>query len=360
MTRQDALDAQRSRGLPTLAVLPLHVPREILDSLDILGIELWGPPGPLPAPPRERIQPYVCSLVRNAMTFIDTGGLDGVDGVLFPATCDSMTGLASMVGDLVPWDRPRFHLHLPRATDDASAHAFIRREIEDLWHALGQAFDRPRDPERLARAIATREAIEDAHRRLRRHRRQLPMGERELMELLRRDGYRRADEHLDELTAALALRQGEPIHDGPGVAITGIVPEPMALLDTLEEAGAVLVGDDYGSTGRRLPDAPPGQGPDDPLDRVAWRLSRRPPCSTLSRDTPRRMDHLVDLVRRTGARGLIVHAVRFCEPELFDHPAIKDRMQREEIPALFVDTEVERDAPGPLLTRLEAFVEMLT
>ena len=84
MTRQDALDAHRKLGLPTLAVLPIHYPREILDALDILGIELWGPPGPLPGGASERIQAYVCSLVRNAMAFIDEGGIDGVDGILFP------------------------------------------------------------------------------------------------------------------------------------------------------------------------------------------------------------------------------------------------------------------------------------
>ncbi len=357
MIRQDAIDAHRRAGNPVLAVMPIHYPREILDSLDILGVELWGPPGPLPDGPSERIQPYVCSLIRNALAFIDGGGTDGVDGILIPNTCDAMMGFASMVADMGDWDRPLFHFHQPRSQDPTTANPFLQGEIERLWHALGKAFDRPCKNDALLEAIERREAIEAAHRKLRQHRRQLPMSERELMELLRADGWQTARDHLAALEAALETLAGEPIHQGPGVTVSGIVPEPMTLLDALSEAGAVLVGDDYASTGRRHGG---GSKIGAPLETVAERMRRRPPCPTLAADLPIRLDYLVDLVRRTGSAGLIVHTVRFCEPELFDYPAIKERMKHEEIPVLFVDTEVERDMPGPLVTRLEAFVEMIS
>jgi len=343
MTRQDALDAHRRQGLPTLAVLPIHYPREVLESLDILGIELWGPPGPLPDGPSERIQPYVCSLVRNAMAFVDAGGLDGVDGILFPNTCDSMMGLASMVPDMGEWDRPVFHLHLPRS--DTYGDAFLRTEVERLW----------RD---LAEAIEVRKRIEAAQRQLRRHRRELPLTERELMELLRRDSFVPAAEHLAELEAALARRgEGAP-RTGPGLLVSGIVPEPMALLDVLEDAGAVIVAEDYAAVGRRITQLDPGVTAP-PLELTARRMAARPPCSTTNTEQQRRADQLVRLARGSEAAGLLVHNVRFCEPELFDVPALKARMEEEGIPALFLDTEVERELPGAITTRLEAFLEMV-
>ena len=358
MTRQDALDAQRKRGLPTLAVLPIHYPREVLESLDVLGIELWGPPGPLPGGSSDRIQPYVCSLVRNALAFIDGGGIDGVDGLLIPNTCDSMMGFASLVGDLSEWDGPLFNLHLPRMLDEERAAAFLEGEIERLWHALAEAFDRPADEERLGAAIETRRRIEAAQRELRHVRRELPLSERQLMEVLRGDTWMPADEHLAALQQTLARRGEGPTCEGPGVVISGIVPEPMALLDALEETGTVVVAEDYAAVGRRitqLDEAVRG----DPLRVAARRLAARPPCSTLNCEQKRRVDQLVRLLRGSGAQGLIVHNVRFCEPELFDVPAIKARMEEEGFPVLFLDTEVERELPGPVLTRIEAFVEML-
>jgi benzoyl-CoA reductase/2-hydroxyglutaryl-CoA dehydratase subunit BcrC/BadD/HgdB len=359
MTRQQQLDAQRERGLPTLAVLPIHYPRELLEALDILGLELWGPPGPLPDGPSERIQTYVCSLVRNAMAFVDAGGVDGVDGLLFPTTCDAMMGLASLVPDLAGWEGRIFHLHLPRTADAEVGTRFCTAEVERLGAELATAFDRPLDDDRLTAAIATRRRIEAAHAELRHHRRELPLGERELMELLRADGWQRADDHLAELERALARRGEGARREGPGVLISGIVPEPMAVLDVLDQAGAVVVADDYASSGRRLTQlAPDFEG--SPRELIGRRLAHRPPCSTLGVHMRPRADHLVRLARGTGAAGVILHIVRFCEPELFDVPALADRMEEEGIPLLVIDTEVERELPGPVRTRLEAFVEMLT
>ena len=359
MTRQQQLDAQRERGLPTLAVLPIHYPRELLEALDILGLELWGPPGPLPDGPSERIQTYVCSLVRNAMSFIDAGGVDGVDGLLFPTTCDAMMGLASLVPDLADWEGRVFHMHLARTADPEVGARFYQAEIGRLAAELAAAFDRPLQDGKLAEAIATRRRIEAVQAELRRHVRELPLGERELMELLRSDGWQRADDHLARLEAALERRGEGARREGPGVLVSGIVPEPMAVLDVLDGAGAVVVADDYASSGRRLTqlaadvDAPP-------RELAARRMAGRPPCSTLGVHMRPRADHLVRMARGTGARGVILHIVRFCEPELFDIPALSDRMEEEGIPLLVIDTEVERELPGPVRTRLEAFVEMLS
>ncbi len=359
MTRQDVLDAHRKQGLPALAVLPIHYPRELLESLDILGIELWGPPGPLPDGPSERIQTYVCSLVRNAMAFIDGGGIAGLDGLLFPNTCDSMMGLASLVPDLAGYRGSVFHLHLPRLADPDAAAAFLGPELARLRRELSERFDRPEDDDRLSQALEIRRRIEAAHRDLRRHRRELPQGERELMGLLREDGWRPAADHLADLEAAMARRGEGTKREGPGVLVSGIVPEPMSILDVLEEAGAVVVADDYASTGRRLSQLDPAlDGP--PMELAARRLAARPPCSTTGVHMRPRADHLVRLARDAGAAGVVVHVVRFCEPELFDVPALKDRMEEEGIPLLVIDTEVERELPGPVRTRLEAFVEMIS
>jgi len=324
MNRQQALDEHRRQGLPTLAVLPIHYPREVLEALDVLGIELWGPPGPLPQGTCDNIQPYVCSLVRNAMAFIDGGGIDGVDGLLVPNTCDSIMGLASMVEDLSGWDGPVFHFHLPRLQDTAASERFLRGEVERLFHTLAESFDRPADPDRLADAIDVRRRIESAQHALREGRREITMSERELMELLRTDSYLQVD-----------------------------------LLDALEEAGAVVVAEDYAAVGRRQTLLDPTVD-GDPIELAARRLANRPPCSTLSVDTKRRADQLVRQVRGSGAAGVLLHNVRFCEPELFDVPAIEARMEEEGFPLLVLDTEVERDLPAAVTTRLEAFVEMLS
>jgi benzoyl-CoA reductase/2-hydroxyglutaryl-CoA dehydratase subunit BcrC/BadD/HgdB len=68
----------------------------------------------------------------------------------------------------------------------------------------------------------------------------------------------------------------------------------------------------------------------------------------------------MDLVDRAGARGVILHMMKFCEPELFDVPAIRAALSARGIPMLYLDSELEREISGQTVTRIEAFVEMLS
>ena len=62
---------------------------------------------------------------------------------------------------------------------------------------------------------------------------------------------------------------------------------------------------------------------------------------------------------RGGAKGLIIHTVKFCEPELFDVPAIKHHFAARGVPVLSIEGELEAALSGQTATRLEAFVEMV-
>ena len=111
MNRNQYIRAQQEAGRKALAVLPIHYPKEILTAMNILAVELWGPPGPPRGPDAGRIQSYVCAVVRNALAFMAAGGADAVDGVLFPHTCDSIQGLATVAPDIGGWHKPVLPVH---------------------------------------------------------------------------------------------------------------------------------------------------------------------------------------------------------------------------------------------------------
>src|SRR5512147_1901148 len=91
---------KREHGRAAVAVLPVHYPKEILTAMNVLAVEMWGPPGPPRGPEAGRLQSYVCAVARNALAFLASGGADAVDAVLFPHTCDSIQGLATLAPDL--------------------------------------------------------------------------------------------------------------------------------------------------------------------------------------------------------------------------------------------------------------------
>jgi benzoyl-CoA reductase/2-hydroxyglutaryl-CoA dehydratase subunit BcrC/BadD/HgdB len=84
-----------------------------------------------------------------------------------------------------------------------------------------------------------------------------------------------------------------------------------------------------------------------------------PPCPTRAADQGARLAHLEALFARSGSRGVLVHVQKFCEPELFDVPAIRSTFAARGTPVLVLEGEMERQLSGQAETRIEAFVEML-
>ena len=133
MTRNEYIARQRdAHGRKALAVLPIHYPKELLTALDVLAVELWGPPGAPRGDAAGRLQSYVCALARNALAFLASGGADAVDGVLFPHTCDSIQGLATLATDLGGWRKPAFTFLHPKGPLRPSARAFVDAELRAL------------------------------------------------------------------------------------------------------------------------------------------------------------------------------------------------------------------------------------
>jgi benzoyl-CoA reductase/2-hydroxyglutaryl-CoA dehydratase subunit BcrC/BadD/HgdB len=344
------------QGRPSVAVLPILYPKELLTALGILGVELWGPPGPPRGDAAGRLQTYVCSLARNALAFLASGGADAVDGLLVPHTCDSLQGLATLLADLGGWRKPV--LQHARGDDRPSARAYVEAELRALGAELEALTERRLEPERLAWALRLHAEIDARRAALLDGRPRLAMPDVELYALLRRGEWLWPEEHLAELDAAVARLAREPVVPGVPILVTGYVPEPAGILSALERAGAYVAADDYAAVGRRVVRARLDEGRD-PWAALVDRSFAAPPCPTRASDQAARMRHLVAMQERSGARGVLVHVQKFCEPELFDVPAIRRTFAARGVPVVVVEGELERQLSAQAETRLEAFVEML-
>lgn len=356
--RAATIAQQKERGRKSLAVLPIHYPKALLTALDVHAVELWGPPGPPAGPAVGRVQTYVCAVVRNALAFLAAGKADAVDGVLFPHTCDSIQGLATLAPDFGGWDKKVFTFLHPKGPRRPSARTFVEAELRSLAGELEAWTGRSLEPGKLSDAIALHAEIDAQRASLLRGRRRLAMSDRALYTLLRRGEFLWPEDHLAELEGARAALGDSVAQTGLPVMITGYVPEPMSLFDSLESAGAFVVVDDYAAVGRRLQPRPPTRDAD-PFTRLADAYFDAPPCPTRSADQGDRMRHLAHLFERSEALGVIVHELKFCEPELFDVPAIKKTFASRDVPLLYLEGELERELSGQTVTRIEAFVEML-
>ncbi|MBI2390541.1 MAG: 2-hydroxyacyl-CoA dehydratase [Deltaproteobacteria bacterium] len=358
--RRAYIERQRGEhGRKSVAVLPVHHPKELLTALDLLSVELWGPPGPPRGPDVGRVQSYVCAVARNALAFLAAGHADVVDAVLYPHTCDSIQGLATLIPDFGGCAKPALTFLHPKGPSRPSARTYLEAELRSLAASLEGIAGKELEPERLRAAIALHREIDDTKARVLAGRARLPLADRALYEQLRRGEFLWPEEHLAELRALEARLESAPVQRGVPVMVTGYVPEPMGILDAIDDAGAFVAVDDWAAIGRRVTRAQTFDRAGEPFRALVDLYHAAPPCPTRHADQGARMRHLLDLFDRSGAAGVIVHEPKFCEPELFDVPAIKKTFADRKVPLLYLETELEAELPGQTVTRIEAFVEML-
>ena len=165
-------------------------------------------------------------------------------------------------------------------------------------------------------------------------------------------------EKLAELIEELE-KQPAPECTGTPVVVHGSLCErcSRSVLDEIEACGGVIVDDDlyvgskYFNTIYSEELAPM----DALLDAYLHRVS---PCPTRyeERDPG---DYLAELVKRNGAKGIIMVVVKFCEAHDYLYFTSHRRFEQLGIPEILVETVHEGAAEGQLRTRLQGFFEKL-
>lgn len=351
-SRAEAMASHTAGGGTVAAVFPVHYPRALFNAFGVLPVEVWGPPGRDTGPGDAHLQAYTCSIVRAGLAFMRSGGLDSVDLVVVPHACDSLQGLGSVLLDFLE-PRQRVLTFYPPRTDGAAGLEYLAAEYRGLYERLAEATGRRPDDAALMEAIERDEAADLMLSRLLMERADVDLGDRQLYTVARSREYLPPEGFVAVAERALALRADSP-RPGVPLVLSGVVPEPMGVLDAIEEAGGLVVGDDLISSGRRL--YPRGRS-DDPFRRLAERLLSAPPDSTRGSVTADRIRHLRQLVRGSDARAVLFHLVKFCEVELFYLPQIRKALEADGIKTVTIEVDLGDQLPHQAVTRLEALVE---
>ena len=352
--RIETIKKIKENGGKVAAVLPIHYSRGLFRAFDIYPIEVWGPPRIKVGKSTSHLQVYVCSICHNALSYIQQGGLDLADMILVPHACDSLQGLGSVLLDFAPPRQPVFPLYVPRGYRQSDLD-FFSAEFRSLYDRLSELTGRtPRDPELLA-SIEREETADRTLKELHIQMRFLPFSNLEIYQLIRCREYLPAEEFTQIAQDALENVQETPRHGTP-ILLEGIVPEPMMIFEALSSFDAVVADDDFASCGRRVYPAGTSR---DPFKRMAERILHATPDPTRGNSFDERRTHLMEMVKRTGAAGIIFYIIKFCEPELFDLPILQKEFRKAGIPTLSIEVDLNSPFSQQTQTRLGAFLEMI-
>ncbi len=352
-SRKEIIQKIKAEQGKIAAILPYHYPRALLRAHGIFPIELWGPPHVDDMAGSQHFPEYTCKIVQKATQFLTSPAADPVDCILIPHTCDSLQGMASVMKDFIPSSPPLFTLYHPRGRRQSDLD-FLTAELIQLSKELTQFSGVTPTVRDLQEAMGLETRATELFGRIASNRKAYAMSDRKFFTLLRSREYLPAE---DFITLARELPKGSPDLKGPALMISGIVADPLELFDHINEFGAHVISDDLGCCSRRVYK---NSTLSDPHGAMAEQLMSMPPDPTVSSPYKDRFDHIVDRMKSSRARGLLVYDPKFCEPELFYLPMLEEAVLSAGFGFLYVETELAPSIPHTVLNRINAFIEVIS
>jgi len=146
---------------------------------------------------------------------------------------------------------------------------------------------------------------------------------------------------------------------GPKVVISGIINDNAGLLDIFDEYKFAIVADDvaHESRGIRVDASEVG----DPMASLAEQFAAQD-YDTLLYDSElySRQEYVVNLVKESGAQGVVVLMMQFCDPEEIEYPSLKSALDEASIPSVIIGVDQQMKNFGQARTILQTFSSILS
>ncbi len=344
----------RYPGCRALGYLCPYAPLELLHAAGFAPVRLMQLSGPV-ALADAHLPSFSCALVRTVTERMLKGELDFLEGVLFVHTCDTLQCAA----DIWRMARPRFRVlnfSLPSVLSQASARDYLLAELRRLALALPATPGAGVTEDALRVSIALYNQQRRLLATLYERRQRLPVDE--FWSLTLAVMVMPVEEHNALLRETLRRSEGpgDVGPAGPAVLLAGLVLDDLTIPRLIAELGGQVVGDDL-CTGSRYFDTCADEH-QEPYVALADRYLQRPPCPAKHDATRPHAQRLLDLVRSSGAQGVIFALPKFCDPHAFDYVPLARALDGVGVPHLSIEADLTVPA-GQLRTRLQAFLEML-
>lgn len=345
---------------PLLGAFPLYPPLELFHSFGLKPVVLWGMDrarDETPAADRH-LQAFTCSVARRLADFVLGGRGATIAGLFSYNACDTLRNLPEIIADgLAESGRrvPHFKCHLPaRPIADGYVGRYLYEEMDRLISELEAAYGRVFSPPRFVASVKKYRAMRDLVLRLQELAASGSLPFADVAAAVETGAMKSVEEQTADYQALIDRAE-------PGgktmipVVLSGILAPPAPVLRAIEEAGMTVVANDLAALHRAHAHTPENFA--GPADYYADFYCNHFPCPTLIHTADRRVGAVIDLVKKSDARGLVFVGEKFCEYEYFEYPALERRLKEMDVPCLPLEFGLGDRSVNP--TRLQAFVELI-
>lgn len=358
--RKSMEEYKKETGKGAVGIMPVYCPEEIVHAAGYLPIGMWGAEQKQISKARAYFPPFACSIMQTIMELELEGIYDDLEAVIFSVPCDTLKCMSQK------WHRnvPQIIFAHPqnRKLARKAANAFCREEYAKVKQKLEDILG----VEITNRAIHSSIAVYNENRaacrefsdlaaeyagNLTPYQRHMVFKARWFMEKSRHTAL------LNELMYAIKAEGKKPFH-GKKVVVSGIMLDPKGVLDIFQEHGFAIVADDLAQETRNFRQDVTSDD-DDALLALAKAWNDFDGCSLATDPEKPKVRIILDAVQTYQADAVIIAMMKFCDPEEFDFPVLKEAFDASGVKYLQIEVDQESEAYEQIKTRVQTFAEIL-
>lgn len=354
----------KAAGKKVIGVLPYYAPEELVYAAGMVPMGIWGSNTKTISMAKEYCATFYCTIAQLALEMLLDGTMDQLDGVITPTICDTLRPMSQNFRVALSHKLPVIFLAHPQNRFADYGLKFTMDQYGNVRKELEEIAGKEMTNEDIQNAIR----VYNASRAARRKFVKLASDHCDVITATKRSAVLKAswfmlkDEYTEKLEALNAELEKLPVCDWKGtkVVTSGIVCDNPKLLAIFEENNIAIAADDVAQETRAFRvDAPENA---DAMMSLALQFAAQD-YEVLLYDKfssqNRRGEFVANLVKESGAQGLVLFMQQFCDPEEMEYPSLKKALDDAGVAHIKLGVDQQMRDFGQARTAIQAFGDVL-
>lgn len=354
------LATREETGKDLVGCFPIHTPEEIVYAAGCVPVGMWGGRTEIQLADKY-LQSFCCSIMRTNVELAMRGTYDMLKAVIIPTFCDTMKCIVENMKLAMP-KVPTIAMAYPQHRTLSAGVEYTVSEIKRVRHQLELILGKIITERQIEEAFAVYEDYRQAMRRFTETSAEHP----DIITARKRHLLIKAGQFMDKSIYTRMIKEiSRGLEDelpsgfqGTRVVVTGLLSEPIEMLDIFDENHVAIGADDL-SLGSRLWRTSTRRDVNDVFQKMACRIADQEGDTFLYEPEKKKGQMLVDMAEECRADGIIVLMMKFCDPEEYDYPIYKEEVEAASVPMLYLEIDQQLTSFEQIRTRVQSFTEML-
>lgn len=348
--------ASATTGKRVVGWVELYAPEEIIYAAGCIPVGLWGGEVELKKA-RIYLPSFACSIMQSIMEYENDGTYDILSAVLIPAHCDTL----KCFGQKWKAKCPAIPFVYPQNREPECSNTFLISEYQTIIRKLEKILDVKITDQALSDSIILYNRYREAMRTFTEVAMDYPQTITPTIrhKLIKAAFFMDKKDYIpviSKITSLLRLKKPE-IWNGKKIVVTGLTMEPEELLKIFEAFDVSVVADDLAQESRQFRTNVPFYG--SPIESLAKQWQDHKGCSLAFDPYKSRIKHVIDLAKTSGADGVVIALMKFCDPEEYDVPIIMEACEKAGLRLLTIEIDQQAHSFEQIRTRVQSFVESM-